>query len=41
LPEVGKPENFSGAVGKFDFKVSPSKTTLKNLNGVRFAKILA
>lgn len=30
LPEVGKPENFSGAVGKFDFKVSPSKTTLKN-----------
>lgn len=30
LPEAGKPESFSGAVGKFDFKVSPSKTTLKN-----------
>ena len=30
LPEAGKPENFSGAVGKFDFKVTPSKTTLKN-----------
>ena len=29
LPE-GKPDDFSGAVGKFDFKVSPSKTTLKN-----------
>ena len=27
---AGKPENFSGAVGKFDFKVKPSKTTLKN-----------
>ena len=30
LPESGKPEDFSGAVGKFDFKVTPSKTTLKN-----------
>lgn len=30
LPEAGKPNDFSGAVGKFDFKVSPSKTTLKN-----------
>jgi hypothetical protein len=30
LPEVGKPEDFSGAVGQFDFKVNPSKTTLKN-----------
>jgi hypothetical protein len=30
LPEVGKPDDFSGAVGKFDFKVTPSKTTLKN-----------
>ncbi len=30
LPEAGKPDNFSGAVGVFDFKVSPSKTTLKN-----------
>jgi hypothetical protein len=30
LPEAGKPESFVGAVGKFDFKVSPSKTTLKN-----------
>ena len=30
LPEKGKPEDFTGAVGRFDFKVSPSKTTLKN-----------
>ncbi|MFV8368906.1 BatD family protein [Flavobacterium sp. LB2R40] len=30
LPEAGKPENFSGAVGNFDFKVIPSKTNLKN-----------
>lgn len=29
LPEAGKPEDFSGAVGSFDFKVIPSKTTLK------------
>src|SRR5690606_6792934 len=25
-----KPESFTGAVGKFDFKVTPSRTTLKN-----------
>ena len=30
LPEANKPEDFSGAVGKFDFKVVPSKTSLKN-----------
>lgn len=30
LPEAGKPEDFSGAVGNFSFKVTPSKTTLKN-----------
>ncbi len=30
LPEAGKPEDFSGAVGNFDFKVTPSKTDLKN-----------
>lgn len=30
LPESGKPEYFSGAVGKFDFQVTPSKTVLKN-----------
>lgn len=30
LPEAGKPEGFSGAVGKFDFKVMPSRTNLKN-----------
>lgn len=30
LPEKGKPENFSGAVGNFSFKVVPSKTTLKS-----------
>ncbi|HSD07825.1 BatD family protein [Flavobacterium sp.] len=30
LPEAGKPIDFTGAVGKFDFKAIPSKTTLKN-----------
>ncbi len=30
LPEAGKPVDFSGAVGKFDFKVTPSRTVLKN-----------
>lgn len=30
LPEAGKPEDFSGAVGNFDFKVTPSKTNLKH-----------
>lgn len=28
LPKQGRPENFSGAVGEFDFKVEPSKKTL-------------
>ncbi len=30
LPEAGKPDDFTGAVGSFDFKVSPTKTVLKN-----------
>ena len=30
LPEAGKPEDFSGAVGSFDFKVTPTKNNLKN-----------
>lgn len=30
LPEAGKPADFSGAVGSFDFKVKPSKTSLKS-----------
>jgi hypothetical protein len=30
LPEAGKPEDFTGAVGSFDFKVVPTKTNLKN-----------
>ncbi len=30
LPESGKPDDFSGAVGDFDFKVTPSKTNLKH-----------
>lgn len=30
LPEAGKPLDFSGAVGRFNFSVTPSKTTLKN-----------
>ncbi len=30
LPEAGKPVDFSGAVGKFNFNVTPSRTTIKN-----------
>ena len=30
LPEAGKPADFSGAVGRFTFKVTPSKTNLKS-----------
>ncbi|MGV9002617.1 BatD family protein [Flavobacterium sp.] len=30
LPSEGKPMDFGDAVGKFDFKVTPSKTTLKS-----------
>ena len=30
LPEANKPEGFGGAVGKFNFTVTPSKTTLKS-----------
>jgi len=30
LPESGKPANFSGAVGRFEFKATPSKTNIKS-----------
>lgn len=30
LPEAGKPADFSGAVGRFAFKVIPSKTNIKS-----------
>lgn len=30
LPEEGKPADFIGAVGTFDFKVTPTKTQLRN-----------
>jgi hypothetical protein len=30
LPEAGKPADFSGAVGRFNFKVTPSKTNIKS-----------
>ncbi len=30
LPEAGKPEDFTGASGKFNFTVIPSKTSLKH-----------
>ncbi|PWA06883.1 BatD family protein [Flavobacterium psychrotolerans] len=30
LPEAGKPQDFSGAVGRFNFTAVPSKTNLKN-----------
>lgn len=29
LPEAGKPTDFTGAVGSFDFKVTPTKTSVK------------
>lgn len=35
LPEAGKPEDFSGAVGSFDFSVIPSKTTSNNGESVQ------
>ncbi|MXO06395.1 BatD family protein [Flavobacterium sp. HBTb2-11-1] len=34
LPESSKPEGFTGAVGRFNFTVTPSKTTLKNGEGL-------
>ncbi|MBB4801115.1 hypothetical protein HNP37_001154 [Flavobacterium nitrogenifigens] len=34
LPESSKPEGFTGAVGKLNFTVTPSKTTLKNGEGL-------
>ncbi|MFM9825759.1 BatD family protein [Flavobacterium sp.] len=40
LPEAGKPADFSGAVGKFDFKVIPSKTNLKNGESLDLAVIV-
>ena len=30
LPELGKPNNFTGAVGQFEFDVTTNKTTLKS-----------
>ncbi|MRX69088.1 Oxygen tolerance [Flavobacterium resistens] len=34
LPETAKPEGFSGAVGKFNFIVTPSKTSVKSGEGL-------
>ncbi|WPO79843.1 BatD family protein [Flavobacterium sp. KACC 22761] len=34
LPEAGKPADFSGAVGKFNFVVTPSKTSVKSGEGL-------
>lgn len=34
LPETGKPEGFTGAVGNFSFRVTPSRTTLKSGEGL-------
>ncbi|KAF2080355.1 BatD family protein [Flavobacterium sharifuzzamanii] len=34
LPESTQPEGFTGAVGKLNFTVTPSKTTLKNGEGL-------
>lgn len=37
LPEDGKPDDFSGAVGRFDFKAVPSKTNVKSGESVELA----
>jgi len=36
LPENGKPDNFTGAVGQFTFSAIPSKTTLKSGESLDF-----
>lgn len=36
LPEVGKPDNFSGAVGTFDFKVTPNEASTNALEALSF-----
>ena len=36
LPDAGKPDDFSGAVGRFDFKVNTSKTNLKSGESLDF-----
>ncbi len=41
LPETGKPDDFSGAVGRFNFKVIPSKTTLKGGEGLDLKVIVS
>ena len=35
LPSEGKPFNFTGAVGDFEFTVTPSKTELNQMNQLR------
>ena len=37
LPENGRPADFSGAVGKFDFKVTPSRTSVKHGESIELA----
>jgi len=37
LPEKGKPDDFSGAVGRFNFSVKPSKTNVKSGESVELA----
>jgi hypothetical protein len=41
LPENNKPDDFSGAVGNFTFKVVPSKTQLKNGEALDLSVIVA
>ena len=41
LPENGKPDDFSGAVGRFDFKVTPSKTNVKSGESVELVVSVA
>lgn len=36
LPEVGKPDNFSGALGTFDFKVTPNEASTNALEALSF-----
>ena len=41
LPEAGKPVDFSGAVGKFSFKATPSKTSLKSGENLNLAVVVS
>ncbi len=41
LPENGKPEDFSGAVGSFDFKVSTNKTAVRQGEAIEMDVVIS